>query len=136
MNLLPAPPVNADNRPCRDGASAGRLMLPHCGACGHRFFMPRYQCPKCWSNDLHWTPASGRATIHSYCIVRRAALPAFADRVPYVLALIDLAEGPRMMSQILGEDALQAQIGAAVELCFQACADGAQLPQFRLVHHG
>src|SRR6218665_659908 len=77
-----------------------------------------------------------RPTIHSYFIVRRAALPAFADRVPYVLALIDLAEGPRMMSQILGENALQAHIGAAVELCFETCADGAQLPQFRLVHHG
>lgn len=134
MNLLLAPQANADSRPYWDGAREGRLMLPHCGACGHRFFMPRYQCPKCWSNDLKWAQASGRGTVHSFSIVRRAALPAFADRVPYVLALIDLAEGPRMMSHILGENALQAQIGDAVEVCFEACADGAQLPQFRLIH--
>lgn len=127
---LAAPTVNADSKPYWDAAREGRLVLPHCRTCGHTFFMPRHQCPACWSDDLEWRQASGRGTVHSYSVVRRASLAAFAERTPYVLALIDLEEGPRMMSNILGADALETRIGDAVAVCFEACADGAMLPQF------
>lgn len=128
--LLAAPIVNADSKPYWDGAREDRLILPRCRACGHMFFMPRHQCPSCWSHELEWFQASGHGTVHSFSVVRRAALPAFASRVPYVLALIDLEEGPRMMSHILGDDSGQTRIGDHVEVCFELCADGAKLPQF------
>lgn len=72
--------------------------------------------------------------MHSFSIVRRASAPAFTSRVPYVIALIDLDEGPRMMANILGEDALTVAIGDRVKLSFEDRGDGALVPQFtRLV---
>ena len=93
--------------------------------------MPRHLCPSCWSDELEWKQASGRGTVHSFSVIRRASLPTFAIRTPYVLALIDLEEGPRMMTNIVGDDALQTRIGDAVTVCFEACEDGAKLPQFQ-----
>ncbi|TMS58271.1 Zn-ribbon domain-containing OB-fold protein [Imbroritus primus] len=129
--LLPAPIANADSTPYWDAARADKLVLPHCRSCGHTFFMPRHQCPQCWSADLEWKQASGRGTVHSFSVVRRASLATFAARTPYVLALIDLEDGPRMMTNIVGEGALDTRIGDAVTVCFEACADGAKLPQFQ-----
>lgn len=95
--------------------------------------MPRYLCPHCWSESLEWTDASGRGTVHSYSVIRRASDPAFAHLCPYVVALIDLEEGPRMMANILGENALETRIGSAVSVLFEDRCDGAKVPQFQLV---
>jgi uncharacterized OB-fold protein len=92
--------------------------------------MPRYLCPKCWSADLDWVEASGKGVVHSFSIVRRAPMAAFAERVPYVVALIDLEEGPRMMANIIGDSALETSIGDAVHLCFEDRGKGAKIPQF------
>ena len=127
---LPAPIVNPDSQAYWDGARNGRLMIRKCKACGVLHFLPRYLCPSCWSTDLEWIQSSGRGTVHSFTIIRRAPLPAFTDRVPYVVALIELEEGPRMMANILGEDALETAIGDAVEVCFEERGDGAKIPQF------
>jgi hypothetical protein len=128
---LPAPIVNPDSQAYWDGARRDRLMIRRCAACGRMHFLPRYLCPACWSSDLEWIESCGRGTVHSFTIIRRAPLPAFTDRVPYVVALIDLEEGPRMMANILGEDALQTCIGDAVEVCFEERGDGgAKIPQF------
>lgn len=127
---LPSPIVNPDSRVYWDGAREGRLMIRKCKACGAMHFLPRYLCPACWSTDLDWIQASGQGTVHSYTVIRRAPLPAFAGRVPYVVALVDLDEGPRMMANILGEDALQTGIGDRVEVRFEERAEGAKVPQF------
>ncbi len=127
---LPAPIVNADSKPYWDAAREDRLVIPHCRSCGHAFFMPRHLCPSCWSDDLEWKEACGRGKVHSFSVVRRASLATFATRTPYVLALIDLQEGPRMMTNIVGDNALKTRIGDAVTVCFEACEDGANLPQF------
>ncbi len=127
---LPAPVVNPDSREYWEGANSGRLMIRKCRSCQRTHFMPRYLCPTCWSPDLDWIQASGRGTVHSFTVIRRAPLPEFADRVPYVVALIDLEEGPRMMANILGEDALQTRIGDRVEVRFEDRAGGTKIPQF------
>jgi uncharacterized protein len=127
---LPAPVANPDSQAYWDGARSGRLMIRKCGACERTHFLPRYLCPACWSTDLEWIESCGRGTVHSFTVIRRAPLPAFTGRVPYVVALIDLEEGPRMMANILGEDALQTCIGDAVEVCFEERSDGAKIPQF------
>ncbi|PHK94378.1 hypothetical protein CR162_13915 [Pseudoroseomonas rhizosphaerae] len=128
---LPSPVVNADSAPYWQGAREGRLLIRRCDACGQTHFMPRHLCPACWSADLRWVEATGRGTVHSFTIIRRAPLAAFAPRVPYVVALIDLEEGPRMMANILGDDALDTAIGDAVAVCFEDRGEGAAVPQFR-----
>lgn len=130
-DLLPAPIVNPDSAAYWEAAREERLVIRKCNSCSTLHFMPRYMCPACWSTELEWVPASGRGTVHSYSVVRRASAPEFADRVPYVIALIDLEEGPRMMANILGTDALQVRIGDAVDVCFEAREGGQKVPQFR-----
>jgi uncharacterized OB-fold protein len=130
-NTLPQPISNADSQPYWQGARENKLLIRKCNACGQVHFMPRYLCPTCWSDDLQWVQASGKGSVHSYTVIRRASDPRFADQVPYVVALIDLQEGPRMMANILGENALQTQIGDSVSLVFEGRGDGDQIPQFQ-----
>lgn len=132
-NTLPKPISNADSQPYWQGAREGKLLIRKCSACGQLHFMPRHLCPHCWSDDLEWVEASGKGSIHSYTIIRRASDPRFAHLVPYVVALVDLEEGPRMMANVLGENALETQIGDAVSLVFEDRGDGDQLPQFKRV---
>ncbi len=132
MQELPVPRPNADSKPYWDAARDSRLLIRLCKACGQRHFMPRFLCPHCWSTDLEWVEASGRGTVHSYTIVRRAPLVSYEHRVPYVVALIDLEEGPRMMSNIVGPEALDTQVGSAVEVCFEDRGIDAKLPQFSI----
>jgi uncharacterized OB-fold protein len=127
---LPAPIVNADSQEYWAAARNDRLLIRKCRSCGKTHFLPRHLCPACWSTDLEWIESSGQGTVRSFTVIRRASLPEFATRVPFVLALIDLKEGPRMMANILGEDALQTKIGDAVEVRFEARAEGAKIPQF------
>ena len=129
---LPKPIANADSLPYWNAARASRLVIRKCKACSELHFMPRHLCPVCWSDQLEWVDAKGTGTVHSFTVVRRASDPAFAPLVPYVVALIELDEGPRMMANILGEGALDVQIGDRVRATFQDRGDGARVPQFEL----
>jgi uncharacterized protein len=92
--------------------------------------MPRYLCPVCWSDQLEWVGAKGTGSVHSFTVIRRAPAPVFASRLPYVVALIDLDEGPRMIANVIGEDALTVRIGDRVKVTFEDRGGGAMLPQF------
>lgn len=129
---LPAPVVNADSAPYWQGARDNKLLLQRCSDCGTLRFFPRYLCTECGSDNTGWVEATGRGTVHSFTVVHRAAFPEFQERTPYVVALIDLEEGPRMMSNIVGADALDVAIGDAVTVEFEDRGDdGAKVPQFR-----
>ena len=112
-----------------DSARDARRFVLGMTDLGEVHFMPRYLCPACWSEDLEWFEAKGKGKVHSFSIIRRASSAAYAPRVPYVVELIDLDEGPRMMSNIVGADALDVVIGDAVTLEFEERGD-AKLPQF------
>jgi uncharacterized OB-fold protein len=127
---LPAPVANADSQPYWAAARERRLVIRKCKACGELHFMPRYLCPVCWSDRLEWVDAKGSGSVHSFTIVRRASDPAFAALVPYAVALVDLDEGPRMMANIVGIDALAVKIGDRVQVTFEDRGNGAMLPQF------
>lgn len=127
---LPAPVANADSLPYWNAARERRLLIRKCSDCGQLHFMPRHLCPACWSDRLEWVESKGLGSVHSFTVIRRAPLAAFAPRVPYVIALIELDEGPRMMSNVLGEDALDTVIGDRVEVTFEDRGEGALLPQF------
>lgn len=128
---LPVPFPNPDSQAYWDAARNEDLVIRQCKDCNQFHFMPRYLCPHCWSTNLEWVKASGRGTVHSFSVVRRAPIPSYADRVPYVVALIDLEEGPRMLTNIVGADALGTQVGSAVKVCFEQRGDH-KLPQFGL----
>ncbi|WP_042883292.1 Zn-ribbon domain-containing OB-fold protein [Cupriavidus necator] len=130
---LPKPVANADSHTYWNAARERRLVIRKCNACGQLHFMPRYLCPSCWSDNLDWIDASGTGRVHSFSVIRRASDPVFASRVPYVLALIELDEGPRMMANILGEDALGVAVGDPVTVTFEDRGDGALIPQFERI---
>jgi uncharacterized OB-fold protein len=127
---LPQPRADADSAHYWAEAARGRLVLRACNGCGKRHFPPRHTCPVCWSHELTWIEAAGEATVYSFTIMRRAPDPAWQARVPYVVALVDLPEGVRMMTNIVGDDAPGVEIGERVEVCFEARGE-ARVPQFR-----
>jgi uncharacterized OB-fold protein len=130
QSALPQPEPNGDSRPYWDAAAQGRLVIRACKACGALHFMPRNQCPQCWSDRLEWVDSKGQGTVYSLSTLHRAPSPAFGANTPYVIAMVDLDEGPRMFANIVGEGALQAAIGERVEVVFEARGEGFKLPQF------
>lgn len=129
-NALPRPEPNADSLPYWNAARERRLLIRQCKSCGAKHFMPRHSCPDCWSDQLEWVESRGTGTIHSYSIVHRAPVPAFAGTSPYVVALIDLDEGPRMFSNVIGENAVSVAIGDRVHVTYEDRGEGALIPQF------
>jgi uncharacterized OB-fold protein len=130
---LPQPVANADSLPYWNAAREQRLLIRKCVDCGEMHFMPRHLCPACWSDHLEWLDAKGTGSVHSFTIIRRAPVATFASNAPYVVALIDLDEGPRMITNLLGQDALSVKIGDRVEVTFEDRGEGAMLPQFKRI---
>lgn len=126
---LPTPVITPETAPYWDGARAGKLLLQRCLECRALRFYPRRTCPTCWSERVEWIEMSGRGRVHSFTVIHRPPAPAFASRVPYVVALIDLDEGPRMMANIVGEGALDVAIDNPVTVTFESRGEIA-LPQF------
>jgi uncharacterized protein len=126
----PLPAITPETRHFWEGTRAGELRLQKCSACSHAYFPPRPFCPKCASRDVSVLRASGRATLYSYVIHHRAA-PGFTP--PYAIAVIELEEGPRMMTNIVETDQTpQAlQLDMALEVVFERMTDEIWLPLFR-----
>ncbi|KAB1988549.1 nucleic acid-binding protein [Streptomyces triticiradicis] len=122
------PEADAFTRTYWDAAAGGRLLVRHCAACDRAHHYPREFCPHCWSEDVSWRPASGRATLYTWSVVHRNDLPPFGGRVPYAAAVVDLAEGPRMMTEVIGCEEAALRIGMELEVSFRA-----GIPVFRPV---
>ena len=97
----PLPEPTPETQRYWDGAAAGELWIQRCVTTGKYFFYPRRYSPFVTGGAVEWIQASGRATLYSYNIVHRAA-PGFEERAPYALAVVELEEGPRMMTNIVG----------------------------------
>ncbi|MFF0272018.1 MULTISPECIES: Zn-ribbon domain-containing OB-fold protein [unclassified Streptomyces] len=113
------PETDAFTRPYWDAAAGGHLLLRRCAACGRAHHYPREFCPHCWSEDVVWERASGRATLYTWSVVHRNDLPPFGERVPYVAAVVDLAEGPRMMTAVVDVPEAELRIGMALRVAFR-----------------
>jgi uncharacterized OB-fold protein len=100
--LVPSP-LDFDTRPFWEAALDRRLTYQTCDACDAVVFFPRRHCPSCLSRGLTWHDSAGRGTIYTFSVVRASRDPRFAARVPYAVAWIDLDEGFRMMSNVLGD---------------------------------
>jgi uncharacterized protein len=120
---ITAPPVNLETQAFWDAATQGKLLYKKCAACGEPHFYPRNHCPFCFSDKVEWAEASGRGTIYTYSIMRRAP-------VPYAIAYVELAEGPRIMTNIVDCDLDTITIGQAVRLVFKPSEGGPPVPMF------
>lgn len=105
-----------------------RLELPWCRVCEAPHWYPRGFCPRCLGEDVDWRPASGRGVVHAVSVQPRAAHPGLAHRAPYAVALVDLAEGVRMMLAVLTDDPWAVRIDDAVTVGWEPLPDGRHLP--------
>ncbi|MFG2224146.1 Zn-ribbon domain-containing OB-fold protein [Streptomyces sp. NPDC048644] len=121
MARFDLPEADAFTRTYWDAAGEGRLLLRRCRAegCGAAHHYPREFCPYCWSEDVEWQPACGRATLYTWSVVHRNDLPPFGGRTPYVAAVVDLAEGPRMMTEVVDCAADDLRIGMPLTVRFR-----------------
>jgi uncharacterized OB-fold protein len=126
----PAPVVNPETAPFWAATAEGRLLLPRCDDCGVIIWYPRATCPRCWSGAVSWFEATGRGEIYSYTTVGRGQ-GAYRDAGPFVLAYVELEEGPRIMTNIVGADTATLAIGLPVEVEFHDTGEGTALPRFR-----
>ena len=120
-----------ETQPYWDGAAAGELRIQRCRDCRQAYFYPRPLCPSCGSGDVEWFTASGRATLYSYVINHRPA-PGFEADAPYAIAVVQLAEGPRMMTNLVGVEPDPEQLPLDMTLMVEFEPRGEQaVPVFR-----
>jgi len=132
MTERPLPAITPETRHFWEGTRSGELRLQKCSVCGHVYFPPRPFCPQCASRDVEIVRASGRATLHSYVIHHRP-VPGFAP--PYSIAVVELEEGPRMMTNIVevAQTPEALQLDMVLEVVFARLTDEISLPLFRPV---
>jgi hypothetical protein len=128
----PLPTLSDENRPFWEACRAGRLSLQRCDSCAHLRYPISPVCPRCLSAGFEWTPVSGRGSVFSYIVFHKAYHPGFKAELPYNVALVQLNEGPRMYSNIVGTPNDQVRIGDPVEVVFDAATDEVTIPKFRL----
>jgi uncharacterized OB-fold protein len=121
--VIPAPPVSPETKPFWDAAAAGKLLLKRCETCGEPHYYPRALCPFCGSDRTSWFEASGRGSIYSYSVFRRAP-------VPYAIAYVTLEEGPTMKTNIVGAELDTIRIGQRVRVRFSPTDGGPPVPTF------
>ncbi|MED4779904.1 Zn-ribbon domain-containing OB-fold protein [Brevibacillus choshinensis] len=127
---IPRPLVDSDSQPFWEGLNRHELMIQRCDECNQSIFYPRLLCPHCFSDKVVWIQATGRGHIYSYTVVHRAFGP-FSNQVPYVVAIVELEEGVRMMTRIVG-DRQAIKIGVPVEVIYEKVDDELLLPYFTL----
>jgi uncharacterized OB-fold protein len=132
----PAPPATELTDPFWAGGLSGELRLQQCANCGHIRYPISTICPVCWSADCDWTPLSGRGTVQSHIVFERAYHEAWAGQVPYVVALIELDEGPVLVSNVVGVPPSAVRVGQPVTVTFARRSATAALPQFTPVDGG
>lgn len=124
------PPASEAAAPFWEATRDQRLVLQWCRSCDRPIHYPREACPRCLGTDLEFRPASGAGTVYACSVMHRPAHPGMADDVPYVVALIDLDEGVRLMSNVVGIEPDAVRVGQAVQVTWEALDDGRHLPLF------
>ena len=112
-------------------AAEGVLVVPKCTECGRTFWHPRPRCPHCGSERVDWIRASGRGAVHTFTVVRQSGDPYFKTKVPYAVAMIDLDEGVRIMTNIVDTPLAALAVGMRVEVLFEDAGSGIAIPLFR-----
>ena len=116
--------------PYWDAAREGRLVVQECRSCHQTWHPPLPRCPYCHAAGPGWREVSGAGTVYTHTVVRHPTHFAFADKIPYILAMVELAEGPRLITALTGVEPGEVQVGQPVHAVFREVADGVTLPYF------
>jgi uncharacterized protein len=133
----PLPTITTEAKPFWDGAANNKLLMQRCLDCRNYVWTPRPGCFQCGSEDLAWQELSGKGEVYSFTVIRqvvgRAASQAFEKDIPYVIAWIDLNEGPRMISNVVGCPVEDVKLGMKVSVIFDQQSPEVWLPKFKPV---
>ena len=129
----PLPRIDEESRGWWEALVRHELYVQECGACGTRRLPPRAVCPACLSSAVCWVRSAGRGTVYSFTVTHQNQAPGFREALPYVLAVVELAEGPRMMTNLVACAPEAVRIGMAVEVVFDDVTPDVTLPMFRPV---
>ena len=129
QKFLPRP--NPETAAYWEGCRKHELLIQRCTQCGEYQFYPRILCSACLSEHTEWVRSAGRGHVLTFTIVRRAVSEAYAPEVPYVVVLIELAEGPRMMSNLVQCNPDSVRVGMPVEVIFEDWSEDITIPKFR-----
>ena len=130
----PIPRPAPESVPYWQAARAHRLEIPRCNACSKFWFPPSQSCPHCLAADFAWTPVSGKGKVFSFVTFHRVYHPAFAKDVPYVVALVELDEGPRLLTNIVGVAPEKVVCDMPVKVVFDDVAADVAVPKFTPVN--
>ena len=132
MSARLIPPVSPVTEPYWQAAADGQLLIQRCESCHACLFPPRAHCAECGSEKLAWQPASGEGMVYTYTIAYRPPHPVFSAECPLVIAVVELSEGPRLMTNIVDCEPDAVSVGMVVEVTFEAIDDSdVHLPVFR-----
>jgi uncharacterized OB-fold protein len=126
----PLPEITDETRPFWDGLRKEQLLLQQCDRCAHIRYPISHVCPECLVAGHRWVPLSGQGEVFSYIVFHQVYDKAFADDVPYNVALIQLDEGPRMFSNVVGVPNDEVAVGTRVRMVFDPVTEEVTLPRF------
>ena len=126
----PVPSPAPESVPYWEAAKQHRLELPRCNSCRRFWFPPSQSCPHCLAADFSFVPVSGRGKVFRFVTYHRVYHPAFEQEVPYVVALVELEEGPRLLTNIVGIGVDKVACEMPVKVVFDDVADGVSVPKF------
>lgn len=127
----PLPVRNRLNGPFWEGTLRGELRIQRCTRCDERWFPPATHCPKCLSREVEWVTASGRGRVWSWIVMHQRYFQAFEHELPYNVAMIELEEGPVMMSSLVEVEADQIRCDMPVTVRFEEATEEMSVPKFR-----
>ncbi len=130
----PVPAASWETRAWWEGCGRGELVLQRCGACGKVQHKPRAVCATCLSSEIEHFVASGRGQVYTFTVTHQNQAPGFREACPYVLAYVELEEGPRLLTNVIGCDPGEVSVGMPVVVDFAPVDDEREafaVPRFR-----
>ena len=127
----PLPQVNPDTQPFWDGCKEHELRFQKCMDCGHVRWPPSMICPECHAALTEWITAGGKGAVYTYAVYHRAFHPAFKDDLPYVAAIVELEEGPHLLTNIIGCKPEAVRCDMPVKVAWEDVTDEFSLPKFK-----
>lgn len=125
------PPTNELTQTFWDATRERRLLLQWCTRCSAAVFYPRSDCPRCFGSSMEWRESPGRGEVYAVTVENRPQNPQLAAMAPYAVALIDLDEGVRLLSNVVEVDPQRVIVGMRVVVAWEELSDGRRLPVFR-----
>ena len=127
----PVPYIYQVARPYWRGAKRREILIQKCGDCAELIHYPRPLCTGCFSSNLNWIRCTGYGTVYNYTVTYQSVIQGFDEDLPYIFAIIELEEGVRMSTNLVGCDPDEVKIGMPVEAVFENINDEVSLPKFR-----